>query len=202
MVAAKNSENALAILQGACAAKLTMILQVHADGIDHTTPLLIPGIHSLILSGASFADICQDALVLLLPTLTFSAETSTPVADTSPTVNNGLLSSANMQQLRVPSSAPTEASRLKLEDNASALMSMACTGPSSVPEGTPQEESSYERASEMAPDQSRLSFLKVYLEDKATYFVQRHMSGNLQSPRDSITKSGLHRGQRRLWPAT
>ncbi|OPB36124.1 hypothetical protein A0O28_0108990 [Trichoderma guizhouense] len=201
LAAAKNSEDALAILQGACAEKLAMILQVHADVIDHSTPLLVLGIDSLvsveirswflkevnvdmpvlkILSGASLAEICQDALVLLPPTLISSAESSAPTTDAAPAVNNDLLSSANMQKLKVPSSAPTEVSTLKLEDNASALMSRASTGSSSVSEVTSLEEPSYERVSEMTPGQSRLYFLNVYLEDKSTYNVT--MSGKLQGP--------------------
>ncbi|KAM6478156.1 beta-ketoacyl synthase domain-containing protein [Trichoderma sp. SZMC 28011] len=201
LAAAKNSEDALAILQGACAEKLAMILQVHADVIDHSTPLLVLGIDSLvsveirswflkevnvdmpvlkILSGASLAEICQDALVLLPPTLISSAETSAPTADAAPAINNDLLSSANMQKLKVPSTAPTEVSTLKMEDNASALMSRASTGPSSVSEVASLEEPSYERVSEMTPGQSRLYFLNVYLEDKATYNVT--MSGKLQGP--------------------
>ncbi|KAL7916863.1 beta-ketoacyl synthase domain-containing protein [Trichoderma velutinum] len=201
LAAAKNNEDALAILQGACAEKLAMILQVHADVIDHSTPLLVLGIDSLvsveirswflkevnvdmpvlkILSGASLAEICQDALVLLPPTLISSAETSTPAADASPAANHDLLSSANIGELKIPSSAPTEASNLKMEDNASALMSRASTGPSSVSEMTSQEEPLYERVSEMTPGQSRLYFLNVYLEDKATYNVT--MSGKLQGP--------------------
>ncbi|PKK49165.1 hypothetical protein CI102_7231 [Trichoderma harzianum] len=201
LAAAKNSEDALAILQGACAEKLAMILQVHADVIDHSTPLLVLGIDSLvsveirswflkevnvdmpvlkILSGASLAEICQDALVLLPPTLISSAETSAPAADAAPAVNNDLLSSANMQKLKVPSSAPTEVSTLKMEDTASALMSRASTGSSSVSEVTSLEEPSYERVSAMTPGQSRLYFLNVYLEDKSTYNVT--MSGKLQGP--------------------
>ncbi|KAL7781092.1 polyketide synthase [Trichoderma afarasin] len=190
LAAAKNSEDALAILQGACAEKLAMILQVHADVIDHSTPLLIrswflkevnvdmPVLK--ILSGASLAEICQDALVLLPPTLISSAETSAPTADAAPAINNDLLSSANMQKLKVPSSAPTEVSTLKMEDTASALMSRASTGSSSVSEVTSLEELVYERVSEMTLGQSRLYFLNVYLEDKATYNVT--MSGKLQGP--------------------
>ncbi|KAL6689954.1 polyketide synthase [Trichoderma pleuroticola] len=186
---AQSSQNALAILQGACAEKLAMILQVHADVIDHSTPLLVLGIDSLvnvdmpvlkILSGASLAEICQDALVLLPPTLISSAESSAPTADAAPAMNNDLLSSANMRQPKIPSSAPTEVSTLKMEDNASALMSRASTGSSSVSEVTSLEEPLYERVSEMTPGQSRLYFLNVYLEDKTTYNVT--MSGKLQGP--------------------
>ncbi|KAL7940875.1 polyketide synthase [Trichoderma barbatum] len=117
----------------------------HPDVIDHTTPLSC---------GASLADICQDALVLLPPTLISSTKTNTPAADAAPAIKNDLLGSANIK-------------RLKTEDNA-------------ISKATSQEGPLYERIGEMTPGQSRLYFLNVYLEDKTTYNVT--MSGKLQGP--------------------
>ncbi|KAL7925223.1 polyketide synthase [Trichoderma austrokoningii] len=201
LAAAGSGEGALTVLQIACAEKLAMILQVHADSIDHAAPLLKLGIDSLvaveirswflkevnvdmpvlkILSGASLADICQDALVMLPSTLISSAKEDLTPSDTAtkatghqkPTV--AMTSREN--QLSVPST--TIASSSDREGDSSTELSTVSPKPSSVSEELLED--SYLRVGEMTPGQSRLYFLHVYLEDKTTYNVT--MSGKLSGP--------------------
>lgn len=202
LAAAGSGEDALSVLQIACAEKLAMILQVHADSIDHAAPLLKLGIDSLvaveirswflkevnvdmpvlkILSGASLADICQDALVMLPPTLISSAnEDLTPSdASTKVTSNRAPAVAVNSQETQLSIPPTTVASSSDREGDSSTELSTVSPKPSSVSE-EPLEDRSYVRMGEMTPGQSRLYFLHVYLEDKTTYNVT--MSGKLSGP--------------------
>ncbi|KAK1241374.1 hypothetical protein MKX08_001348 [Trichoderma sp. CBMAI-0020] len=202
LVAAGSGKDALTVLQIACAEKLAMILQVHTDSIDHGAPLLKLGIDSLvaveirswflkevnvdmpvlkILSGASLADICQDALVMLPPTLISSANENLASSDVAPQAQNYQAPAVvTTSQETQPSILPTTiASSFDREGDSSTELSTVSPKPSSVSEET-LEDRSHVRKGEMTPGQSRLYFLHVYLEDKTTYNVT--MSGKLSGP--------------------
>ncbi|EHK49839.1 polyketide synthase [Trichoderma atroviride IMI 206040] len=202
LAAAGSGKDALTVLQIACAEKLAMILQVHADSIDHAAPLLKLGIDSLvaveirswflkevnvdmpvlkILSGASLADICQDALVMLPPTLISSANEDLTSSTAAPEARihqaPAFVTTPQETQLSIPPTTITSSS--DREGDSSTELSTVSPKPSSVSEETP-EDRSYVRKGEMTPGQSRLYFLHVYLEDKTTYNVT--MSGKLSGP--------------------
>ncbi|PON22311.1 beta-ketoacyl synthase domain-containing protein [Trichoderma gamsii] len=202
LAAAGSGKDALTVLQIVCAEKLAMILQVHSDSIDHAAPLLKLGIDSLvaveirswflkevnvdmpvlkILSGASLADICQDALVMLPPTLVSSANEDLISSNVAPKAQNHqaptVAATSKETQLSIPPT--TVASNSDREGDSSTELSTVSPKPSSVSEET-FEDRSYVRMGEMTPGQSRLYFLHVYLEDKTTYNVT--MSGKLSGP--------------------
>ncbi|KAF2098822.1 polyketide synthase [Rhizodiscina lignyota] len=197
----RNSEEALAVLLGACIDKFAMILQVSAEAIDPSAQLLKLGIDSLvaveirswflkevhvdipvlkILGGSSLADICQDALAMLPPSMINSLETDPPQPETE--VNdNKTLQTPVFGNSRDVSPAPTGTFSSQADGTSGTPLTTPSASEAGLPEKKANEdEHAYERMGEMSPGQSRLYFLHLYLEDKTTYNVT--MSGQLRGP--------------------